>query len=72
MSQLTLNGFDAYTDGSSWGQGNRAYPVGCWTRYSYTGGKYILWDYTRTTASTNAVTFSVISVNMDGGFIRVQ
>ena len=69
MAQLDKNGLSAYTDGSSWGGQGRLYSVGCWTRYAYPGGTYILlWS----PDDSRCLTAFAGSSGLDGGFIRVK
>lgn len=70
MAQLDQNGLSAYTDKSSWGGQGRLYPVGCWTRYAYPGGTYILLH-----SPNDSLCFTAFagSLSLSGnGYIRVK
>ena len=69
MAQLDKDGLSAYTDRSSWGAQSRLYSVGCWTRYAYPGGTYIMLHTPN--ADKCFTVFAGVSY-LDGGFIRVK
>lgn len=71
MAQLDNNGLSAYTDKSSWGGGSKLYPVGCWTRYAYPGGTYIMLHDPEDGRCFGAFV-GPSSYTLDGGFIRVK
>ena len=74
MSQLFDGGFAAFTDGSSWGTGKKAYTVGCFTRYKGYGGALLTIGKSGSTSLANDrnYLFTLGNGQTTQGFIRVN